>query len=272
MPAITGMEKTSLSDYPGKIAIIGFVGKTAHDDVGCNMRCPFCHNKELWHEFSEGAEDIEEAFLKRVHQTRGFVDAVVISGGEPTLLGADKLLELSNAIRKINPKFSLKLDTNGLKPDVLSFLIDQKAFDYYAMDIKGAIATYSVRTGLLQDEFDINAIRKSIDLIVGSGVDYEFRTTVIPSFNSSGIDEKKMKAEIESMISDFDLLSKITPNGNLVLQNYIPVPSYFENGLSSKDFKNLVHSLIPEFPFVVSRDEYSSRFVARKKNDYPKDF
>lgn len=266
MLAITGFEKTSLSDYPGKIAIIGFVGKTTHEDVGCNMNCPFCHNKGLWHKDAPGDEDVEHDFLRRISQTKSFVDAVVISGGEPTLLGADALIALSKKIRAINPKFSLKLDTNGLNPDVVNELIRNQAFDYYAMDIKGSFVTYPARTGLPQKNIDLEKIIRSIDLLTGSGVDYEFRTTVIPALSHSGIDVSKMKKEISEMITDFNLVAKIS-KGNLVLQNYNPVEGYLGTSLAPKEFKELVAEITKDYPFVVSRQDYSAHFIARKKNN-----
>lgn len=158
---IGGFQKLSLIDYPGKTCAVIFT-------QGCNFRCVYCHNPELVYPelFSEPIpfEEIYE-FLK---EKRGLLDGVVFSGGEPTL--HEDLLENVNDIRSLG--YSIKLDTNGSKPDVLSELLP--CLDYVAMDIKAPLGDkYSRICGLPVND----NIQRSVFLIKASGVKHEFRTT-----------------------------------------------------------------------------------------------
>lgn len=163
---ICGIQKLTLLDYPEHTACTLFV-------PGCNFRCPFCHNGEL---LSGDVEFYDEneifAFLqKRV----GILEGVCITGGEPTLYS-----DLGRFIGKIKDLgYSVKLDTNGYLPERLELLIDAGLLDYIAMDIKNSPERYAETVGLAYDKFDIEPIERSIDIIMTSGVDYEFRTTVV---------------------------------------------------------------------------------------------
>ena len=163
---IGGLQRFSLIDYPGKISAVVFT-------QGCNFRCPYCHNPELVSFNREGL--IEENYiLSFLEERRGKIDGVVLTGGEPTLQP-----DLVDFLREIkNLGFLVKLDTNGSCPEVIEELLERKLLDYIAMDIKGSLENYSEITNV---KVDIEKIKKSIDIIMHSGVSYEFRTTIVKS-------------------------------------------------------------------------------------------
>ena len=163
---VKGWVKSSLLDYPGRIAASLFCG-------GCNFRCPNCHNSDIVlhpDQCPDVPQDELEAFLEK---RRGLLDGVVLSGGEPTLQ-ADLL---AFAARLHEMGYLVKLDTNGYRPDVLEFMIDGDLVDYVAMDIKAPLDKYSLGAGV---PVDTARIRQSIGLLCASGLAYEFRTTVVP--------------------------------------------------------------------------------------------
>lgn len=160
-----GIQKCSLIDYPGKIGCVLFM-------PGCNFDCPYCHNPDLvCGKGNCNCIDDDEiyAFLER---RKAFLDGVVISGGEPTLNGS--LVTICEKIKQMG--FSIKLDTNGSKPEHLRRLIDGGLIDYIAMDIKTDLLFYDklICRGLKPE-----VILSSISLIMGSGIEYEFRTTCV---------------------------------------------------------------------------------------------
>lgn len=173
---ISGIQKLTLLDYPEHTACTLFV-------PGCNFRCPFCHNSELLSgdvEFYDEAEIF--AFLKK---RAGVLEGVCITGGEPTLYtDLDRLL---SQIKDLG--YAVKLDTNGFLPDRLSALIEAGLVDYVAMDIKNSPERYAETAGLPQERFDITPIERSIDIIMNSAPDYEFRTTVVTEL----FDEKSIE-------------------------------------------------------------------------------
>lgn len=162
---IGGFQKRSLIDYPGKTAA---VIKTQ----GCCWRCPFCHNRSLTVPTRfQPAIPIEEV-IEHLGADRNELDAVVITGGEPTIqTGLDLFLQ---RVREM--EFLIKLDTNGSQPNVLAALLDAKLLDYVAMDIKGPLCEYARFTGC---PVDTGPIELSIELIKQSGLPYEFRTTLV---------------------------------------------------------------------------------------------
>lgn len=160
---IGGIQKTSLLDYPDKISAIVFT-------QGCNFNCGYCHNPELLN----SKKDIysTDVFFEFLEKRKGKLDGIVITGGEATLQA-----DLIPFIKEVKSRgFSVKLDTNGYKPEVLEEAL--KLVDYVAMDIKAPLEKYSQITKV---EIDTAKIKKSIELIMKSGVDYEFRTTVLKS-------------------------------------------------------------------------------------------
>lgn len=163
---LAGLQKTTFIDYPEKIACIVFT-------QGCNFRCGYCHNPELF----ENKEPVLSvpAFFEFLNKRKGKLDGVVITGGEPTLHGKD-LIEFIKEVKSLG--FLVKLDTNGTHPDVLQELLNENLLDYIAMDIKAPFAKYKTIT---QTDIDTKIIKKSIDMIMNSGVDYEFRTTIVKS-------------------------------------------------------------------------------------------
>ncbi len=163
---LAGLQKTTFIDYPEKIACIVFT-------QGCNFRCGYCHNPELF----ENKEPVLSvpAFFEFLNKRKGKLDGVVITGGEPTLHGKD-LIEFIKEVKSLG--FLVKLDTNGTHPDVLQELLNENLLDYIAMDIKAPLAKYKTIT---RTDIDTKIIKKSIDIIMNSGVDYEFRTTIVKS-------------------------------------------------------------------------------------------
>ncbi len=166
--AIVGIDKLSLLDYEDKVSIVLF-------SQACNFRCPFCHNGEsVLNAQSELDFDEILAYLK----TRtGLVDAVVFSGGEPTL---EPNLEVKiKAVKSLG--FLIKLDTNGTNPVLLEKLIDEGLIDYVAMDIKNSPSLYAKTSGV--NNVNLDNIRKSIAIIMKKAPDYEFRTTLVKEFH-----------------------------------------------------------------------------------------
>ena len=165
---IGGLQKLTLLDYPGKAACTVFT-------VGCNLRCPFCHNASLvTGKVGSNIQDLAAFFEKR----RGILDGVCVTGGEP-LLQPD-LGEFLNFIRSFG--FSVKLDTNGTLPDRLKKIINERLVDYIAMDIKSSASRYSQAVGIAMD--DTSPVFESISAIMDSGLEYEFRTTVVKELHT----------------------------------------------------------------------------------------
>ena len=162
---ISGLQKMTLLDYPGKVACTIFL-------FGCNYRCPFCHNAELLEGKAEPLMTKEE-FLSFLSKRTGLLDAVCISGGEPTLSAG--LKELMADIKALG--FSVKLDTNGSRPAVLKELVEAGLVDYVAMDIKNGPSRYAETCGL--PKVDLAAIEESAAFLMSGAVDSEFRTTVV---------------------------------------------------------------------------------------------
>ena len=161
---IAGLQKTTLLDYPGKVACTVFL-------PGCNLRCPFCHNASLVLNPGPGQMS-EEAFFAFLTKRRGILDGVCVTGGEPTL--HRELPEFLAKIRGMG--FSVKLDTNGTRPEVLRQILDRGLVDYVAMDIKAGPEHYAEACGGVDA---LNPVRESVALLMDSGVDYEFRTTCV---------------------------------------------------------------------------------------------
>lgn len=167
---IKGLIKTSLVDYPGYLATTVFFG-------GCNMLCPFCHNGDLVLRPNEGEQIEIEEFFRFIDKRKSVLDGVCISGGEPTL--QKDLLEFMGRIKDCGLR--VKLDTNGLQPEVIRSAISLGVVDYIAMDIKNSPKKYPVTSGISKELF--KKVEESASLIMGSKIDYEFRTTVIKEFH-----------------------------------------------------------------------------------------
>ena len=164
---IGGLQKTSLIDFPAKVSCVCFVS-------GCNFRCPYCHNPDLVHHPERAVLD-ESAFFSFLRERRGFLDGVVVSGGEPTLQN-----DLPAFVGRIKREgFSVKLDTNGSHPRMIQELTEKRLLDYVAMDIKTDPSLYP---RFIKKELDPDVIRSSVKLIMASGIAYEFRTTCVRPF------------------------------------------------------------------------------------------
>jgi pyruvate formate lyase activating enzyme len=176
---IRGFQEVTLIDWEGKIASIIFIS-------GCNLRCGFCHSKGLvLEENSLCAVPLSE-ILQYLDKKQGWIDGVVITGGEPTLY-CENLLVLMHDIKAIG--LAVKLDTNGTGPEVLKSAIDKGLVDYIAMDIKAPLEQHAY-SSIAATKVNIEEIKASIDIIISSGIDYEFRTTVVPGVVSSKSIEK----------------------------------------------------------------------------------
>jgi len=175
---IRGLQRLTMLDYPGLLACIIFLG-------GCNFRCPYCHNPEMIDPNDDTFPEIlHEDVLEFLRTRVGKLDGVVISGGEPTLWSS----ELPDFIREIRDLgFKVKLDTNGTNPELLEKLYKENLLDYIAMDIKASPEHYEE----IVKYADVAKIQKSIGLIMNSGVDYEFRSTILPALHD--------EAEVEAM-------------------------------------------------------------------------
>jgi len=161
-----GLQKLTLLDYPGLVACTVFT-------VGCNMRCPFCQNASLVSRIEENQDLSEEEFFAFLKKRQGILDGVCITGGEPTLQP-----DLPEFIAKIKAMgYKVKLDTNGSFPDKVKEILDSGNVDLVAMDLKNTLERYPETVGV--PGFDTSKILESIDIIRNSGVEYEFRTTVV---------------------------------------------------------------------------------------------
>ncbi len=162
---IAGLQKMTLLDYPGKVACTVFL-------QGCNFRCPFCHNSDLLGGNAPDTLTVED-LLAFLHKRKGLLDAVCITGGEPTL--QPDLPELIRAIKDLG--YAVKLDTNGSRPAVLKALAAENLLDYVAMDVKNAPARYAETVGV--PSFDLTPVEESLAFLLGGSLPYELRTTVV---------------------------------------------------------------------------------------------
>ncbi len=167
---ISGFQKLTLLDFPGHTACTLFT-------CGCNMRCPFCHNTPLVTGTAQEQYSEEEIF-SFLRKRQGLLDGVAITGGEPLLQK-----DIVSFIRRIKEEgYAVKLDTNGSLPERLKSLVDEGLVDYIAMDIKNTFSKYVLTSGC---EIDTENIKRSIDIIKNSGIDHEFRTTVVAGHHTA---------------------------------------------------------------------------------------
>lgn len=169
---INGFNKTTLLDYPGKIASTIFLG-------GCNFRCPFCQNSSLV--LSPKVQPVIPAnkVLSVLKKRQGILEGVCITGGEPTL---DKeLFLLIDKIKELG--YPIKLDTNGSHPWILKKLVKNQMIDMVAMDIKSSKESYKKVSGC--KNLDLSAICESVDFLLSNVIPYEFRTTVVRELHTA---------------------------------------------------------------------------------------
>jgi pyruvate formate lyase activating enzyme len=227
---IGGFQKTTLIDYPGKVACTIFLS-------GCNLRCPWCYSKELVlpEEIKKQPEFSEEEIFSFLKKRQGLLQGVVICGGEPTIQ-KDLFLFISK-IKEMG--FLVKLDTNGTNPETLKELIKENFIDYVAMDIKLPKEKYQKILGISGD-----IIEESINILKNSNLEYEFRTTVVPT-----IHEKKDIIEIAKWIS---------PQDKYFIQNFNSqktIDQKFENmkGFTQEELLEIKESISPYFKIVEIR-------------------
>ena len=171
MPAIHGLNKTTLLDYPGRVAATIFLG-------GCNFRCPFCQNSSLVLHPTEEPVIPEEEVLSFLKKRQGILEGVCISGGEPTL--ASDLEDFIRQIRALG--YPVKLDTNGTNPSLLKQLAEKELIQMTAVDIKACPDNYPSLTGMMHP--NLEAVRETVDFLLHGNLDYEFRTTVVKELHN----------------------------------------------------------------------------------------
>jgi pyruvate formate lyase activating enzyme len=168
---INGFNKTTLLDYPKHLAATIFLG-------GCNMRCPFCHNASLVTDAASQPMIPEQEVLSYLAKRKGILEGVCITGGEPTLY--PDLTEFITKIKMLGLK--VKLDTNGTNPRLMKTLVASGLIDYIAMDIKNSKEKYALTAGL--NHFNIDPILESVEFLLSSPLDYEFRTTIVKEYHT----------------------------------------------------------------------------------------
>ena len=169
MVEIGGLQKTTLIDFPGRIAATVFL-------IGCNFRCPWCYSSELVlpEKIKKQPRISEKEFFDFLKERKGLLEACVLCGGEPTI--HQELPDFMKKIKELG--YLVKLDTNGSNPQMLKKLINDNLLDYVAMDIKLPKEKYPKIFG---KKVKIKDIEESIKILKQGKIDYEFRTTVVPT-------------------------------------------------------------------------------------------
>ena len=226
---IMGFKKTSFLDYPDKLASIIFTGN-------CNFRCSYCHNGSLVCPDMLRDESIDQSHvLEYLENKKNIVEALVISGGEPTLCPG--LIDFMRRVKKIG--LLIKLDTNGYRPQVLRKVVEENLVDYIAMDLKNSFEKYPSTVGI--SNLDLKKIEESINIIRNSKVEYEFRTTMMKEYHTG----KDLEA-IKNILKRED---------TLVLQQYRKV----EHQLSDKVFSFYTKDEMNFFrDDIFSKDNYNN--------------
>lgn len=166
---INGIQKLTLLDFPGRTACIVFL-------AGCDLRCPYCHNSELW-TADAPAVMTDAELISFLEKRRGMLDGVVFTGGEALL--REELPDVMRSVKSMG--YAVKLDTNGTHPDRLEKLIEDGLIDYAAMDIKNDWQRYAVTCG--RESMDLEPIKRSVEILLSDRVPHEFRTTVLSPFH-----------------------------------------------------------------------------------------
>ena len=205
---IGGLQKVSLIDYPGLICAIIFL-------QGCNFKCPYCHNPELVDPQLFQPCIKENEIFDFLNTRKGKLDAVTITGGEPTI--HDDLAPFIKQIKKM--KFAVKLDTNGSQPQVIKTILDEKLLDFIAMDIKAPLEKYK---SVVKVPVNSDLIKESIKLILKATITHEFRTTIVES-----------QLEEKDILQIAKLISGAKSYG---LQKFVPVKVLEKKFLKEKSY------------------------------------
>ena len=195
---IYGIQKLTLLDFPSKVACTLFT-------YGCNFRCPFCHNKSLVTDKCDEPIAYQE-IIDFLNSRKKMLDGICLTGGEPLI--NNEVAEFFKDVRKLG--LLIKLDTNGSFPEKLNELINEGLVDYVAMDIKNCKDKYNETCGV---KVNIENIEKSVDIIMNSNLNYEFRTTIVSEFHDNESIEK-LGQWIKGAKAYY--LQNFVDNGNLV--------------------------------------------------------
>jgi len=236
---IGGLQKTTVIDFPGRLACTVFT-------VGCNFRCPFCHNKDLLSRelFKKSKLQLlkEDDFFTFLEKRKKILDGVCITGGEPTL--QTDLVNFCGQIKLLG--LEVKLDTNGTNLEILNELITKKLIDFVAMDVKTVFNDYKKAIGV---NFPINKVKQSLKLIWQSGLPNELRTTVVP-----GIHNEESILKLARELANFSLkLNQPINKINYFLQQFRPQNCLSKKFLrvepfSEKQIKNILRSVVKILP------------------------
>lgn len=209
---IGGLQKTTLLDYPDKVAATIFT-------IGCNFRCSFCHNPEIVMGIAKVIP--QDEVLKFLKERKSLLDAVCVSGGEPTVQTG--LISFLTKIKSLG--YLIKLDTNGTNPELMDKLISKGLLDYVAMDIKAPWKQYAK---IVCRQQDLSAIKKSVIILKNGRIDYEFRSTVMPALHSIS-DIMAMAQQLKGAKKYF--LQPFRPAEKLVNQAFFGEKSYTKRQL-----------------------------------------
>jgi len=227
MLTIKGLQKTTLVDYPNKVACTIFLPR-------CNFRCGFCYNKDLVIDYDRLPSIQEEEIINFLKEKKKWLDGVVFTGGEPTLHR-----ELPNFIKKIKEMgFLVKIDTNGTNPKMLKELIDNNIVDYIAMDIKAPLEKYDKITGVNVDK---EKIKESINILKNSKIDSELRLTCVPTLHSKE-DIKKIGEWLKGNKKMF--IQQFQPDKKMIDSSLLNVKPYSKEEL--EEFKEILKEYIKE--------------------------
>ena len=226
---IAGIQKSTLIDYPSKIACIIFLAM-------CNFRCPWCYSSELVLplKIANQPKISEKDFFDFLRERKGLLEGVVICGGEPTV---NK--DLPQFIEKIkNLGYAVKLDTNGSNPEILKKLIESKLIDYVAMDIKAPFDNDTYKNIMLEG-VKTEDIKKSVEILKQGNIDFEFRTTCVP-----GVHKKEDFLKIARWIGGKDIKYYLQ---NFVAQKTIDPEFEKIKPFENKFLQDIVKEISPQF-------------------------
>ena len=226
---IAGLQKLTLLDFPGKVACTVFL-------AGCNYRCPFCHNAEL---FAGKVEPLmtEEAFFDFLRSRKGLLEGVAVSGGEPTL--TPNLEAFLQGIKGLG--FSVKLDTNGSRPEILKDLVQKGLVDYVAMDVKSSREGYAAATGI---QTNLSPVEESLRFLIDGDLPYELRTTLVSQLHS-----------VETIETMGQWLATLVPGKkptNLYLQSFVDRDTVAFSGLTAPTENTILQYQSVLSPFVTN--------------------